>query len=205
MKHLKVFEDFKKNNILIIIDVQKSFHKFFTKNYLSELNKYCLNFNKVYQVFDNHVDGKTPDKDYLYDNDPDIESKDDLYKFNNQVDLIEKRYNYDVDADFYKNILDKEVYREIKQKENAGTLKRGNYFPTTEGTIIVYIGNNHVWHHLSKKLYDLFGELKGKEVVIVGGSDDECLLDVEVSAKALGVKIKRDFRYIYSASNCPIK
>ncbi len=205
MKHLKVFEDFKKNNILIIIDVQKSFHKFFTKNYLSELNKYCLNFNKVYQVFDNHVDGKTPDKDYLYDNDPDIESKDDLYKFNNQVDLIEKRYNYDVDADFYKNILDKEVYREIKQKENEGTLKRGNYFPTTEGTIIVYIGNNHVWHHLSKKLYDLFSELKGKEVVIVGGSDDECLLDVEVSAKALGVKIKRDFRYIYSASNCPIK
>jgi hypothetical protein len=31
----------------------------FTKNYLSELNKYCLSYNKVYQVFDNHVDGKT--------------------------------------------------------------------------------------------------------------------------------------------------
>ncbi len=205
MRHIKVFEDFQKNNILIIIDVQKSFHKFFTKNYLSELNKYCLNFNKVYQIFDNHVDGKAPDKDYLYDNDPDIESKDDLYKFNNQVDLIEKRYNYDVDADFYKNILDRKVYKDIKQKESEGSLKRGNYFPTTEGTIIVYIGNKHVWHHLSKKLYDLFSELKGKEVVIVGGSDDECLLDVEVSAKALGVKIKRDFRYIYSASNCPIK
>jgi hypothetical protein len=29
---------------------------------------------------------------------PDIENKDDLYKFNNQVDLIE--YNYDVNADF---------------------------------------------------------------------------------------------------------
>jgi hypothetical protein len=36
----------------------------FTKNYLSELNKYCLSYNKVYQVFDNHVDGKNPDKDY---------------------------------------------------------------------------------------------------------------------------------------------
>jgi hypothetical protein len=35
-----------------------------------------------------------------YDNNPDIENKDDLYKFNNQVDLIEKRYNYDVNADF---------------------------------------------------------------------------------------------------------
>jgi hypothetical protein len=58
MKH-KIFENFRKNNILIIIDVQKSFNEFFFKNYLSELNKYCLSYNKVYQVFDNHVDGKT--------------------------------------------------------------------------------------------------------------------------------------------------
>jgi hypothetical protein len=62
----------------------------FTKNYLSELNKYCLIIIKFIK-YDNHVDGKNPDKDYLYDNNPDIENKDDLYKFNNQVDLIEKR------------------------------------------------------------------------------------------------------------------
>lgn len=206
MRHLKIYEDFNKGNgILIIVDVQKSFKKFFTDNYLKELNKYCLNFDKVYQIFDNHVDGKNPDKDYLYDEDPDIENKTDLYRFNNQVDLIEKRYNYDVDADFYKKILDEKVYDDIKQKEKDKSLKRGDYFPTTEGTLIVYIANNHQWFHIPKKLYDIFLTLKGKDVTIVGGSDQECYLDVEVSGKILGVNVKRNNNYIYSASFCPIK
>ena len=206
MRHLKIYEDFNKSSeILIIVDVQKSFKKFFTDNYLKELNKYCLNFDKVYQIFDNHVDGKNPDKDYLYDEDPDIENKTDLYRFNNQVDLIEKRYNYDVDADFYKKILDEKVYDDIKQKEKDKSLKRGDYFPTTEGTLIVYIANNHQWFHIPKKLYDIFLTLKGKDVTIVGGSDQECYLDVEVSGKILGVNVKRNNNYIYSASFCPIK
>ena len=206
MRHLKIYEDFNKGNgILIIVDVQKSFKKFFTDNYLKELNKYCLNFDKVYQIFDNHVDGKNPDKDYLYDEDPDIENKTDLYRFNNQVDLIEKRYNYDVDADFYKKILDEKVYDDIKQKEKDKSLKRGDCFPTTEGTLIVYIANNHQWFHIPKKLYDIFLTLKGKDVTIVGGSDQECYLDVEVSGSILGVNVKRNNNYIYSASFCPIK
>ena len=205
MRYLKIFDSFQNNQTLIIVDVQKSFKRFFTDNYLSELNKYCQEFNKVYQIFDNHVDGKNPDKDYLYDEDPDIENKNDLYRFNNQVDLIEKRYNYDVDADFYKKILDEKVYNDIKQKEKDKSLKRGDYFPTTEGTLIVYIANNHQWFHIPKKLYDIFLTLKGKDVTIVGGSDQECYLDVEVSGKILGVNVKRNNNYIYSATYCPIK
>lgn len=205
MKYLKLFEEIDNERILIIVDVQKSFKKFFTDNYLNQLNSYCLDFDKVYQVFDNHNDGKNPDKDYLYDNNPDIENVDDLYKFNNQVDKIEKRYNYDVDADFYKKILSEETYNQIKEKEKNNSLKRGNYFSTTEGTIIVYIGNNHQWFHLPKKLYDLFKSIKGEEIVIVGGSEGECILDVMISAKALGLKIFKNDRYIYSATNCPIK
>lgn len=190
---------------LLIIDVQKSFSKFFTKKYLSELNKYCKNFTDVYQIFDNHHDGKNPDKDYLYDENPDIENKSDLYKFNNQKDIIEKRYNYDVDADFYKKILSKETYNIVKSKEDKGQLKRGDYFITTENTIIVYIGNNHIWYHCPIKLYNLFIKLKGKDVVMVGGSDKECFLDVEVTAKSLGVNVIRDQKFIYSADHCPIK
>ena len=204
MKHIKLYENFN-SSTLIIVDVQHSFKKFFTDNYITALNKYCLNFDKVYQIFDNHVDGKNPDKDYLYDEDPDIENKNDLYRFNNQVDLIEKRYNYDVDADFYKKILDEKVYDDIKQKEKDKSLKRGDYFPTTEGTLIVYIANNHQWFHIPKKLYDIFLTLKGKDVTIVGGSDQECYLDVEVSGKILGVNVKRNNNYIYSATYCPIK
>lgn len=205
MKHLRIFDNFQDKQTLIIVDVQKSFRKFFTEMYLHELKNYCKKFKSVYQIWDNHVDGKNVDKDYLYDENPDIPVHKDLYRFPNQKDLIEKRYNYDVDVDFYKNILSKDIYRDLKEKESNKELKRGDTFNTKEGTFIIYIGNNHKWYHLPKKLQELFTELKGQEVVMVGGSDSECYLDVETAAKAFGVKIKRDFKYIYSANHCPIK
>jgi hypothetical protein len=205
MVYIKKFESFHSDSILIIVDVQKSFKKFFSEMYLNELNKYCKHFNIVYQIFDNHVDGKNVDKDYLYDKDPEIPIHDDLYQFPNQKDLIEKRYNYDVDADFYKKILSKEVYQEISDKEDRNDLKKGDVFPTKEGTIITFINNNHVWFHCPIKLYELLQSLKGREVTIVGGADSECLEDVVTTAESLGVKIKRDYKYIYTASSCPIK
>ena len=206
MRYLKLFENFEEEkSVLIIIDVQKSFRKFFTEMYLHELKKYCQTFDEVYQIWDNHVEGKNPKTDYLYDEDVEEAITDDVYTFPNQVALIEKRYNYDVDADFYKNILSKEVYQEIKNKEQNKSLKRGDVFPTNQGTIIVYIGNNHQWYHCPKKIYNLFQKFQGKEIKMVGGSDQECFLDVEVTALALGVKVVRDFRFIWSASNCPIK
>jgi hypothetical protein len=200
-----MFEKFNQSNVLIVVDVQRSFRKFFTEMYLNELKKYCNNFQSVYQIFDNHVDGKNVDKDYLYEEDPDIPIHKDLYHFPNQKELIEKRYNYDVDADFYKKILDKSVYDEISKKEEENTLKKGNIFPTKEGTYIVYVGNNHKWHHLSKKLYDILLSLKGRVVTIVGGADGECLEVIYTAATSLGVEIKRDWKYIYTATSCPIK
>jgi len=173
--------------------------------YINQLTKYCNNFNEVYQICDNHVDGKNVDKDYLYDDDPEIPIHDDLYHFPNQTDLIEKRYNYDVDADFYKKILDKEVYDKISDMEESKSLKKGDIFNTKEGTIITYIGNKHVWFHSPIKLYELLKSLKDKEVTIVGGADSECLEDVVTTAESLGVKIKRDYKYIYTANSCPIK
>ena len=205
MRYIKLFEDYKEERILIIVDSQKSFKKFFSDNYLSELNKYCKNFDKVYQIFDNHHEGKNPDKDFLYDDDPNIENKNDLYKFNNQVDIIEKRYNYDVYPDFYKKILDKDTYDSMIHKEENNQLKQGDNFKTTEGTIIVYIGNKHRYFHVPIKLYELFKSIKGEEIVIVGGADGECILDVQIAAKSLGLDIKKNDKFIYSATNCPIK
>ena len=204
MKYIKTFESYS-NKTLIIVDVQKSFKKYFSEMYLNELNKYCNNFQSVYQIWDNHVDGKSVDKDYLYEDEPEVPTHDDLYDFPNQTDLIEKRYNYDVDADFYKKILDKEVYDKISDMEESKSLKKGDIFNTKEGTIITYINNNHVWFECPKKLYDILKSLKGKEVTIVGGSDSECLEDVVTTAESLGVKIKRDYKYIYTANSCPIK
>ena len=211
MRYLKTFESHSSKDILIVVDVQKSFKKFFNEVYLHELKKYCNEFSKVYQIWDNHVDGKNVDKDYLYDEDPEIPVHKDLYHFPNQTDLIEKRYNYDVDADFYKKVLTSETYKELIAKEEANELKKGDFFTTNEGTIIVFINNRHRWFHCPKKLYELFIEISDaqideeKEVTIVGGADSECILDIEVTAKSLGVKFKRDEKYIYSASNCPIK
>lgn len=204
MKYLKTFENLNSQS-LIIIDVQKSFKKFFSEMYLHELKKYCNNFQNVFQIWDNHHEGKNVDKDYLYDESPEIPISDDLYHFPNQKDLIEKRYNYDVDGNFYRKILSKNVHQEINQKEEDGTIKVGDIFPTEKGTYIVYIGNNHKWHHLSKKLYDVLKSLNGQEVTIVGGADSECLQDIYIAAKSLGVNIKRNWKYIYSASHCPIK
>ena len=204
MKYIKTFENYS-NETLIIIDVQRSFRKYFSEMYLNELNKYCNNFQNVYQIWDNHINGKNVDKDYLYEDEPEIPIHDDLYHFPNQTDLIEKRYNYDVDADFYKKILDKDIYNKISDMEESKTLKKGDIFNTKEGTIITYIGNNHVWFHSPIKLYELLKSLKGKEVTIVGGADSECLEDVVTTAESLGVKIKRDYKYIYTANSCPIK
>ena len=205
MRFIKPFESYEPSDILIIVDVQKSFKKFFTEMYINQLTKYCNNFNEVYQIFDNHVDGKNVDKDYLYDDEPEIPIHDDLYHFPNQKDIIEKRYNYDVDADFYKKILDKEVYDKISDMEESKSLKKGDIFPTKEGTVITYIGNKHVWFHCPKKLYELLNSLKSKNIKIVGGSDSECLEDVFTLAEKIGLNIKRDHRYIWSANHCPIK
>ena len=205
MRYIKTFESYEKSDILIIIDVQKSFKKFFTEMYINQLTKYCNNFNEVYQIWDNHIDGKNVDKDYLYEDEPEIPIHDDLYHFPNQKDIIEKRYNYDVDADFYKKILSKDIYDEIKNLEKDKKLKKGDIFSTKEGTVITYIGNNHVWFHCPKKLYELLNSLKGKSVTIVGGSDSECLDDVFTLAEKIGLNIKRDHRYIWSANHCPIK
>lgn len=212
MRYIKTFENHNKNNdILIIVDVQKSFKKFFTEMYIHELKKYCKNFSRVYQIWDNHVDGRNVDKDYLYDENPDIPVHDDLYHYPNQTDLIEKRYNYDVDADFYKKVLDEDTYKEVSDLESSNRLKVGDFFKTKEDTIIVFINNRHRWFHCPKKLYDLFIDIsnaqidKEKSVTIVGGADSECILDVEVTARSLGVNFKRNEGYIYSASFCPIK
>jgi hypothetical protein len=198
------FEKFSSDG-LIIVDVQKSFSKFFTNKYVDELNKYCKEFSDVYQIWDNHIDGTGVDKDYLYDANPKIPIHNDLYHFPNQRDLIEKRYNYNVNIDFYKKILDVDQYKDIKNRESLKSLKKGESFKTKEGTYIVFVGNKHRWTHVGIKLTNLFLSLRNRNITIVGGSDSECLEDMIVSARSLGVTIERNWRFIYSANHCPIK
>lgn len=204
MKILKFNESLQQENLLIV-DVQKSFRKFFSEMFINKLNKYALGYKNVYQVFDNHVDGKDIDKSYLYDDNPKIPVNGDLYTFNNQKDIFEKRYNYDVDVDFYKKILDTNVYKKMKDMELKKLLKKGDSFKTKNGTLLVYTSNNHKFFHVPKKLMKLFNKLKGENLTIVGGSLDECLLDILTAAESAGVKVKIDYRFVYSANHCSVK
>lgn len=189
---------------LFIIDVQKSFKKWFSENYVHRLKQYCQLFEEVYYIFDNHVDGKNPEQEYLYDPDHSRDGHRDLYDFPNVKELIEKRYNYDVDVSHFQKVLSPDVYEKILSLENKKKLRRGDYFPTTEGTILVYIGNNHKWFHCPKKLYEVLQKNLGKRVVIVGGADGECLIDIVTTARTLGVGVLKDNKYIYSGSWYPM-
>lgn len=204
MKYVKTYENYNDGSSLIIVDVQKSFRKFYSEMYLHELKEYCKSFNNVYQIWDNHVDGKSVDKDYLYDKNPDIPVNGDLYTFPNQRLLIEKRYLYDVDVTFFRKVLDKNIYNQIKEKEDKKLLKKGDFFSTKYGTIIVFIGNKHNWMHIGLKLLNFLKSLSGKEVTICGGASGECLDDIITTAISLGVKINQNFKFTYSATHCPI-
>ncbi len=205
MKYIKLFEEHsEEKKILIIVDVQRSFKKFITDNYLKELNNYCKEFDEVINIWDNHIDGKNPDKDFLYHSEPDIENTDDLYTFPKEIMKLEKRYKYNVKIDYFKNILSDEDYKTIKNKEDKGLLKKGDKFNTTEDTVLVYIGNNHRWFQVGKKMFKLFKTLKGKKVTVVGGANGECILDIQVSAKTLGVNLFTNKKYVYSATYCPV-
>lgn len=204
MRYIKAFESYDDKKVLIIVDVQKSFRRYYSEMYLNELKKYCSSFDDVYQIFDNHIDGASVDKDYLYDENPDIPVNGDLYKFKNQRLLIEKRYLYDVDVTFFRKVLDSKTYNEVKEKEDKKQLKKGESFETKYGTIIVYIGNVHNWMHVGKKLLKFLQSLKDKEVVICGGASGECLDDLVITAQALGVIVKQNYKFTYSAVHCPL-
>jgi len=185
--------------VLLIVDVQGSFSKFFNEKYLNGLFDYCKQFDKVYQIFDNHPEGPYPDVDYLYANAPSGPAQNDLYTFPNETDKIEKRYLYNANVDTFKKILSEGDYTKIKELEQSKQLKLGDKFAAAGDTEIVYVGNKHGWYHIPKRMLELFGELKNTPIEIVGGSHGECLLDIQAAAKAHGLKTFVNEKYVYSA------
>lgn len=206
MKVLK-YQDFSMNEnislidhdgILLIVDVQSNFKKYFPTDpngYLKKLDNYCLEFPSgttdltgVYQIWDSNS-GSRP-----------------TYIFKNQKDFVEKKYGI---KKFYSKlkggfnewiyqIFDDDTLNQFKSKKNkfnpgvAFKLKNGNEF-------LIYIGNNHKWFLVNGELVELFKKLRNKKVIIVGGADNECLEDVYIAAKSFGVIPVYNHQYIYSA------
>lgn len=180
----------KKYKDLLIVDVQKSFNDYFNDKYLEELNKYCTKFSRVYQICDNTEGQTSPD-----------------YLFPNQVSYFMKSYDNVLRLSDIKYYFDDETCRQIESEwdnKNSGWYKK-----LKNGDIWLFIGDNiaHEWMYVNSDLVN-FCERFGKTnntIVLVGGSEDECLYDIQVLLNAFNIKYETDDLYVYSEEGCRFK
>jgi len=185
------------DDILLIVDVQSNFKKYFPNepnSYLKKLDNYCEEFPKegklkgVYQIWDSNSGSKP------------------TYKFKNQRDLIEKKFGVKKFYSKYKggfkewvyNIFDEKTLQKFNAKKNK--FKEGEAFKIKDkNEFLIYIGNNHKWFYVNEELVDLFKKLRGKKAIICGGAESECLEDVYIALKSFNVNPVKNHQYIYSA------
>lgn len=176
-KYTEIIKENKENlnqhdGILVIVDVQKVFGKFIPLDFEKKLNLYAKKFDKVYQIWDSNKINKPS------------------YKFDNEIKSVRKNYGTKFSKDLVK-LTD-------KLELNHPNVKEGDIFKTGNN-FVVKVDNNHKWFYLNDDLIELYNELKGKKVIIVGGADNECLEDVFVSMNSLGINAIYNHDYIYSA------
>ena len=185
------------DDILLIVDVQSNFKKFFPTDsggYLNKLDKYCMEFPSgktdlkgVYQIWDSNRGSKP------------------TYIFKNQRDLIEKKFGVKKFYSKYKGgfnewiyyIFDDKTLDKFSAKKNK--FAEGDAFKIkNKNEFLIYIGNNHKWFYVNEELVDLFQKLRGKKVILVGGADQECLTDIYTALKSFNVTPVYNHQYIYS-------
>ena len=198
MKILRIQEFINENislinhdGILLVVDVQSNFKKYFPKDpnsYLKKLDAYCEEFPTVYQIWDSNSGSKP------------------TYKFKNQKDLLEKKFGVKKFYSKYKggfkewiyNIFDEKTLERFNSHKNK--FKEGDAFKIKDkNEFLIFIGNNHNWFYVNEELVDLFKKLRGKKVIVVGGAESECLEDVYIALKSFNVKPIYNHQYIYSA------
>jgi len=157
---------------LIIVDVQKEFQKFIPKDFEKKLNLYCKQFKEVIQIWDSNKTDKP------------------TWKFDNQTEFVRKNYGTKFSNDLVK-VTD-------KLSVDYPNSKEGDVFKVS-GDYVVRIDNNHKWFYLNDDLQDLYRELKGKKVIVVGGADNECIEDIYISMRSFGINAIYNHEYIYSA------
>ena len=167
------------DGILVIVDVQKQFDKFIPQNFEKNIFKYCEEFPKddnsgkgVYQIWDAN------------------KAQNFSYNFPNTLMTIKKNYG----TKFDKKIEDTGINL-LKSNPKVGAKFKFN----DKNAYLIRVDNNHKWFYVNEDLYNLYLKLKGKNVIICGGADSECLEDVYVSMKSFGVNPTYNHEYIYSA------
>jgi nicotinamidase-related amidase len=127
---------------------------------------------KVYQIWDSNKTTKVS------------------YKFPNEKAKYEKKYGTSFAPELKK--ISKKL---LAQKPQENDLFK---FQDAESTI-VKVDNNHKFFYINEKLSNFFKKLKGKNVILVGGANKECLKDIYEALESYGVKVKYNFDYIYSS------
>lgn len=178
-----VKESRKKNDgiDLVIVDVQEQYKQYFSERYVVELQKYCEDFKRVFQIWDSKDTDKTD------------------YVFPNQVATYEKQYGKELRLDNVEQFFTQAMWHEIKKKLEL-VPDEGDMFETINGEAWVYIENKHKWFLCPKDMCKLFKDFvrQQRQIILVGGAANECLQDIIVTMKAFGVKVSYDMKFVYS-------
>lgn len=171
------------SNDLLIVDVQPDFKRFFNDKFLMELKKYCHEFGRVFQIWDN-TNGN------------------DIYRWPYESVTLEKTYGGELvedDIDYY---LSPEIA--IEAKATWDDKEPGWHKETKNGDAWMFIGGSHKWFYINKDMLTWVKRMAGTDrmLTLVGGADNECLYDIEVMLTTFGVKFKKDSLYVYSAKGC---
>lgn len=184
---LPLFENFI-TKCLIIVDVQEPFKKWWIKNgkdsLVDDINEYCLNFNKVYQIWDDH-DADSPS-----------------YTFNNEFQTIRKHFGVDKsdgELDNLEEIFDSLELQKVNNILNSDIIEQ-TLFKTKTDEYAILVNGSHKWFFPSKELTDAVNNINS-DIILVGGAEGECLYDIEVMLKLLNKKFSVNLEYTYNAQD----
>lgn len=183
---IPLFENYN-HKVLLIVDVQEAFEKFFPCDYVKKLESYAEQFSHVYQIWD------------------DTQASKPSYDFPNEVDTVKKTYGGEPNEEELKRFTDESRERFLEGEEVG---YEGVYF-YKDGGALFYIGMGgggspgHEWFSVDSKYMDLLEELKVQSttIVLVGGGMWECLYDVEVTLQEMNIKYEYDYDFTYDANS----
>lgn len=170
---------------LIIVDVQKQYKDYISDQFLIDLNTYCNEFNRVFQIYDTN---KKDSPDYI---------------FNNQTKAYGKQYGDKLSIDDVPGYFPLNMQETIK-KILTDIPDEGQMFETMYNDYWVYVGaqhdGGHEWFLCNKELANLFKSFakQQRKIILVGGAGGECIKDIYVTLKAFGVNVEYNFEHIYS-------
>jgi hypothetical protein len=175
----KIFEK-KSSEVLIVVDVQEEFEKFFPDKYVNDIFKLCKNHQIVYQIYDT------------------INATSATYKFPNEQSSFEKQYGGKIDYDSLDYIIDSERDDVEKRLDNK-SFKKGDSIQLTNGDTAFFIDGQHDWFFCTEELLNLFTRLSNAktECILVGGANHECLEDIYVTMLAVGCNVSINYEYVY--------